>query len=142
MSDRAGFPCVVHVLLRNSGGSVCLLRRANTGFMDGWYSPPGGHQEVGESVQDAAIRECLEETGVRPEMLQPIAVLPYRSGTHQGVNFVFACTTWAGDVKADPQVFDDTVWVNPDHLPHPCVPWLPNVLALEASNCWFEELSY
>ena len=42
---RERFPVVVHVCLERDG-CVALLKRANTGFMDGYYALPGGHQAV------------------------------------------------------------------------------------------------
>ena len=54
--QRERFPVVVHVMLEQ-GGRVALLKRSNTGFMDGYYALPGGHQEQGESISEAARRE-------------------------------------------------------------------------------------
>ena len=42
---------------------VLLAKRKNA-HGDGEYAFPGGHLEFGESFQDCAIRETLEETGV------------------------------------------------------------------------------
>jgi len=53
----------VHLILAE-GGKVLLLRRANTGFADGWWSVPGGSLEHGETLPQAAAREALEEVGV------------------------------------------------------------------------------
>ena len=46
-------------------GKVFLLRRANTGWEDGRYNPPGGHLNGGETTREAVIREVYEETGVK-----------------------------------------------------------------------------
>ncbi|WP_083958931.1 NUDIX hydrolase [Herbidospora mongoliensis] len=41
----------------------------------GWV-PPGGKVEQGEGPRAAAVRECLEETGLQPELLpEPAAVM-------------------------------------------------------------------
>ena len=37
----------------NAAGELLLLRRANTGFMDGRYGLPGGHRQAGEGVTAA-----------------------------------------------------------------------------------------
>ena len=84
--SRATFPVVVHVLLIRDE-RLFLLRRSNTGFMDGYFSLPGGHQDIGESVSEAAIRECLEETGVQAPRLLPVCVSHERaSGQRRGVD--------------------------------------------------------
>jgi 8-oxo-dGTP diphosphatase len=44
-------------------GAVLLVRRGKPPNMGAW-SLPGGAQEVGETAEDAARRELLDETGV------------------------------------------------------------------------------
>ena len=143
--ERARFPVVVHVLFSRSvagGRELCLLRRANTGFMDGWYTLPGGHLEQGESIMAAAIRECREEVGVTPRTLLPLAALGYRSPGHQGLNFVFHCNDWEGEIVLAEPVFDRILWVAEAALPQPHVPWINDVLALEQTGDWLKELHY
>ena len=53
------------VVLRD--GEVLLVRRANPPRQGQW-SLPGGTQELGETVFEAARREVLEETGVSVEI--------------------------------------------------------------------------
>jgi 8-oxo-dGTP diphosphatase len=61
--QRAEVILAVHVLLWRST-EIFLLRRANTGFMDGHYGVPAGHVEPGERALQAAVRELREECGV------------------------------------------------------------------------------
>ena len=63
---------VLPVVLREREGrkEVLLLRRANTGYMDGkWDFAGSGHVEEGETAARAVCRELLEETGLmaKPE---------------------------------------------------------------------------
>ena len=45
------------------GPEVLLVKRAKPPISDNW-SIPGGAQEIGETVREAALRELHEETGV------------------------------------------------------------------------------
>lgn len=53
-------PCVDVVILHQKRG-VVLIKRANEPF---GYALPGGFVEYGESVETAAVREAMEETGL------------------------------------------------------------------------------
>ena len=140
--ERDRFPVVVHVLVRD-GDSIALLKRARTGFMDGFYALPGGHQRQGESVTAAARRECAEELGIEVVRLNAVCVLPYRSGRQQGVNFVFACADYRGTARInEPALFDGLVWADTRALPEPIAPWIPTALALARDGNWFRELEW
>jgi ADP-ribose pyrophosphatase YjhB (NUDIX family) len=138
------FPVVVHVLLLRAGAAgreAYLLRRAGTGFMDGYYVLPGGHLQAGESLQEAAARECREETGVIPAVLRPLCVLAYRSGRHQGINMVFEGDELSGDPGiGEPERCSTAGWFPLARLPEPMVPWLGDVLELQRRGEWFREL--
>ena len=59
-------PCAGVVCLR--GGEVLLIRRGKAPRLGEW-SLPGGRIEWGETAADAALRELVEETGVKAELL-------------------------------------------------------------------------
>jgi 8-oxo-dGTP pyrophosphatase MutT (NUDIX family) len=136
---RDRFPVVVHLLLIRAG-RIYLLHRARTGFLDGYYALPGGHQRAGESVTAAARRECLEEVGFEPDVLQPLCVLPYRAGENQGINIVFEAHGFAAEpFIAEPEHFDSAGWYPMDDLPAPLAPWIPDALRLRESGSWYLE---
>ena len=140
--NRDRFPVVVHVLLVHDG-AIALLKRANTGFMDGYYALPGGHQEQGESVTQAARRELTEELGVIARELTPLRVMPYRSGRHQGVNFLFSCRDWEGETLInEPEHFAELIWVTPGNLPTPTAEWIPMALDPAAAHGWYQEMEW
>ncbi len=65
-------PAVSAIVFR--GDAVLLVRRRDEPSR-GLWSPPGGSVELGETVEDAAARETLEETAVR---VRPARVVDVR----------------------------------------------------------------
>jgi ADP-ribose pyrophosphatase YjhB (NUDIX family) len=68
-------PTVVVVLVPLRGG-LLMIRRALAGDGQGKLALPGGYQMLGQTWQEAATREALEETGVVifPEALRVVTV--------------------------------------------------------------------
>lgn len=60
---RPDRPVVAVGVVVQRGNSVLLVRRARAPMQGAW-SLPGGAQELGESLFDAARREVAEETGI------------------------------------------------------------------------------
>ncbi|MDM7935424.1 MAG: NUDIX hydrolase [Methanothrix sp.] len=54
-------------------GGIVLIRRANPPFQ-GRYALPGGFVEVGETVEEAVMREASEETGLAIELLGLVGI--------------------------------------------------------------------
>ncbi|HLM64392.1 MAG TPA: NUDIX domain-containing protein [Acidimicrobiales bacterium] len=58
-------PEVCASALAEHGGRLLLVRRGRGRFDAGTWAVPGGRVEPGERAADAAVRELLEETGLR-----------------------------------------------------------------------------
>ncbi len=70
-------------------------------------------------------------------------MLPYRSGRHHGLNFLFETRDFAGEPRiAEPELFDHCCWVSLDALPEPIAHWLPGALELRASGGWYQEFEW
>ena len=63
MKQRNKAVPAVYLILKR-GTEILLVKRANSGYYDGWYSLPAGHVEYRELPMDALIRECAEEIGI------------------------------------------------------------------------------
>lgn len=73
------------------GGKVMIGTRKDNGLVCG----PGGHIELGETPEDAAIRETREEFGINIADITPVALI---SGMPDGYcpSQVFLCTEYFG----------------------------------------------
>ncbi|ATC26252.1 NUDIX domain-containing protein [Caulobacter vibrioides] len=100
-------PTVGVVCLR--GEEVLLIKRGTPPRLGQW-SVPGGRLEWGEALQDAALRELKEETGVDAELLGLIDVIdgvfPARPGGEITRHYVLIdyAARWTG---GEPVAGDD-----------------------------------
>lgn len=79
-------PKVAVALMLEHDGKVLLVRRAHDPFR-GLWTLPGGFVNSGEDPAEAALRECVEETGL---IAQITSILAIRSGREhpRGSDFV------------------------------------------------------
>ncbi len=136
--ERVTFPVVVHTLIFDETGRLLLLRRKGTGIMDGWLGPPGGHLQAGETLSDAAMRECREEVCIEPSAIRPLIVMPFLGG----IDFIFEASEWAGRAEiGEPTKCSELGWFLPKTLPQDVVPFLVKALELRANRIWYHEYS-
>lgn len=74
MTDPATLPYrpCVGVMLVNRDGQVFVGQRIDNKEGDAWQMPQGG-VDPGEDIEQAALRELGEETGVAPDLVQFLA---------------------------------------------------------------------
>ncbi len=92
------------IIIEVGGGRIVLIRRRNP--PPGW-ALPGGFLEYGESLEQAAIREAKEETGLDVELIRQLHTYsdPRRDPRGHTVSTVFIArahgTPTAGDDAGD-----------------------------------------
>lgn len=99
---------------------VLLLRRFNTGWMDGKYSLISGHLDGGETVSTAIIREAFEEAKIKikKEDLIPATVVDRKSDVEY-IDFFFVTNKWEGEPTiGEPEKCDDLSWFSINDLPN------------------------
>lgn len=147
MTDRHSVVPAVWMLVFNSKDELLLIRRANTGWRDGWYTVPSGHIEKGESPSTSAIRELEEEVGISisPKSLEMTHTAAYvaDSKDHERVSFFFKVTDAIENASnAEPHKADDLIWRRLDELPENIVPILRYALTQISNGVHYSELNY
>jgi 8-oxo-dGTP diphosphatase len=108
------------------GGKFLLQQRQGSHGAGSW-APPGGHLEFGESFEDTARREVLEETGIK------VTNLKFGAGTNdnfasEGKHYVtiWMLSDWqSGEPQiTEPNKCREQRWCGFDDLPSPMfLPW-------------------
>ncbi len=111
------------------GKEILLLKRYQTGWMDGYYSVPAGHLDGDETARAAAIREAKEEVAIdlAEKDLSFAHVMHRATGdkANERVDFFFAASKWAGEIKiGEPEKCDELKWFSFDVLPENMVPYV------------------
>jgi 8-oxo-dGTP pyrophosphatase MutT (NUDIX family) len=120
VGSRPLFSVGASVVVFDAAGRVLMQRRADTGT----WGFPGGSSELGDSLEDTARRELLEETGLHADALEFVAVLSgatfaftYPNGDEvYNVGAVYVARSWHGTLSMDAESLE-LAWFAPDALP-------------------------
>lgn len=103
-------------VLVETEGKIVLVRRGQPPF-EGWWTLPAGYIEADESVEQAAVRECKEETGLDVELLELFGVYSFPEGPVQsGIIIFFRAQPVGGELRAGDDA-QDVRRFSPDKLP-------------------------
>jgi len=111
------------------GNRVLLLKRTDQADSGGLWAFPGGKIEGDETPEQAALREAVEETGIKPEGLEWLD----RSNNGE-VEF----TTFLSQINQVPPQLDgehtEFLWANLNALPAPLHPGVAKTLKAYTTN--------
>ncbi|QNK00689.1 NUDIX hydrolase [Dyella telluris] len=122
--------------------NVLLLRRSNTGWMDGYLSLPAGSHDGGETLAVAGARELREETGlvVSPDALRFAHLMHCRSGdtSAEWLGAFFIAERWEGTpALLEKGKHDELGWHDVNRLPPDVIPY-----TAQGIRCAYEGVSY
>jgi 8-oxo-dGTP diphosphatase len=123
---------VLAVVMR--GDRVLVVRRANPP-MPGRWGFPGGVLELGETVAQGAMRELLEETGVKAEAADPLTVIDTIDRDREGrvryhYTLVAVLGTWQSGEGAPGDDAEEVAWLTRAEIVDEGLPTAPALLSL------------
>jgi 8-oxo-dGTP diphosphatase len=90
------------IIIEFPDGEIVLVKRGIEPFKGRW-AIPGGGVEIGETVEQAAVREAKEETGLDVKLTGIVGVYsePGRDPRGHTVSIVYQAVPVGGEMKAD-----------------------------------------
>lgn len=108
-TDGGDYPAAA-VLIIHNGKILCASRRNSEGICG-----PGGHVEEGESAEEAAVREAMEEFNVLPLNLLPLG--EYKGGTGSYLPcMIYFTDQFTGNPEADGDEMLHEQWMSMKEL--------------------------
>lgn len=120
----------VAVVIRRDG-CILLGERIGSHGSHTWATP-GGHLELGESIEECAKREVLEETGLIVESVTKLGFtndIFDQEGKHYVTLFVLAECTQGAPQVTEPNKCLQWKWCSLEDLPQPLFLPMNNLLA-------------
>lgn len=120
MKQRFAVHLTVGLLLINNKNEILMMRRCNTGYMDGMYGFVSGHLEKEESLKQAMAREALEEVGIKikEEDLEIICMIR-RSDNDNYINYFLKCNNFEGiPTIMEKDKCDELRWIDINNIPN------------------------
>jgi 8-oxo-dGTP diphosphatase len=112
MSETAGTTVVALTFIRQ-GEKILLVRQA---YGARYWSLPGGKMEPGESIDEAAVREVMEETGLQVRITRIVGL--YSKPAEGGLAVTFEGEVVGGSLEAANEITECGYFL-PDQLPEP-----------------------
>ncbi|PKI16969.1 NAD(+) diphosphatase [Colwellia sp. 12G3] len=115
----------------SDGISRCLLGR-QASWPEGMYSTLAGFVDPGETLEQAVIREVVEETAIQVENPQYIASQPWPFPASIMLGFTAVATSQSIDISQDD--LDDAQWFSREQLSLFCVNASINISATDGNE--------
>ncbi len=141
-------PAAYLILIKNN--KILLLRRFNTGFMDGKYSLVAGHLDGNESFTQTIIREAKEEAHITLKNNNLIVAHIMNRFEKQNnielrerVDIFFTAKKWQGKItNMEPNKCDDLSWFSINKLPSNTIPYIKQAIYNIRKKIFYSEFGY
>lgn len=130
MERNSIIPASYGIFIQND--QILFVKRANSGYFDGYYSLPAGHVEEHEKPIEALVREMNEELGVVVRVDDvSLAVTSYRVQPDQKdrIDFFFLISAFEGEItNREPHKIADLQWASLSEIPEQTIPYIRDIL--------------
>jgi len=122
-SECHGNPALIHrtahILVFNTKGELFLQKRSEKKDIQPgkWDTSVGGHLDVGETYEEAALREMAEELGIRDAPLTPLYEYSMRNKLESENVRTYLCT-YDGPIAPDPKEISEARFWTLDEIEH------------------------
>lgn len=106
------------VVCRKSQSLLMIYKKRGQGA--GKWNTPGGKFAPGETAEQAAIRECIEETGIEPLQVKELGLLEFyfpESKSWDNICHVFYTEDYRGQLISDSEECS-AHWIPLDQIPY------------------------
>ena len=107
----------VGALIMRDNNALMLLRTDKCRNNVGKWTVPGGMVEVKERVEDAIMREVMEETGLKVTSVVLLTVSDREFNDQHWVSLMYLCGTEGEPVNAEPEKHERIEWIDINELP-------------------------
>jgi 8-oxo-dGTP pyrophosphatase MutT (NUDIX family) len=136
---------MIATLLFTVKGKRILLAYKKRGFGEGLWNGVGGKPEKGETIEQTAVRETVEEIGITPTKFEKAGILEFdeyiKGEPGHLVGHVFLCTEFTGTPTESDEMRPR--WFDIDKIPYDKMfkddrYWLPEILAGRKVRAYFK----
>ena len=118
VGTRPLLQCAASVIIINEQGELLLGKRTDNQK----WGYAGGSMNLGESVEECARRELLEEMNLIADELEFFMI---NSGEEYNVEIVYLCRKYHGDMRPQKSELSELRFFPPDQLPEVSEPIIP-----------------
>lgn len=102
------------IFVHNNNGDILLLRRSSDDDIEPLkWSLPGGKVDKGENIEEAAVRELFEETGIVVDKVMYITSIKNQD---ESISSYFSVDLDKNSSVSISDEHEDYKWVNPENL--------------------------
>lgn len=104
---------VAACVIRDSSGKYLLVQEAQPKVY-GLWNLAAGHVDKGESIEEAAVREAKEETGLCVELVDKVGI--WQDKVEEPIRHAFKVKIVGGNIEPQPGEILDVQWFTYDQI--------------------------